>query len=61
MPRHQRKSQREFSEYFCHGCERTTEHNAEIATRDGVLRSRMICKECGLEKVGGRIVAAPAN
>ena len=44
------------SKIFCIACEMLTAHNSESVTIDGALRSHFVCKECGLERIGGNIV-----
>jgi hypothetical protein len=47
-------------EFFCEGCERMGPHdNLGPIVRDGLTHSHIRCKECGLEKIGGRIVTSP--
>lgn len=45
-------------EIYCDACAHLTSHNVEVLT-DGQLRSRTVCKECGQEKLGGKIAPRP--
>lgn len=41
---------------FCIACEMLTAHKSGSVTIDGALRSHLVCKECGLERIGGNIL-----
>ncbi len=40
---------------YCDGCERITPHECGMVMQGGLTHSRFVCRECGLEKIGGRI------
>jgi hypothetical protein len=42
-------------EMLCDGCESITAHDMGMVIRDGLTHSHTICRECGLEKIGGRV------
>jgi hypothetical protein len=57
MPRREKRLRP--PQMLCDGCEEVTQHDMEIVNRGGSLASRTVCKQCGLEKIGGQIATRP--